>query len=89
MDGVQLSSGQAAEPADTEVVSVGPGNAAGRQPGVRAARWPGGAPTWSLRARLTVVATALLGVGIAAGAVLLVVTGSRTLQAAVREAVPA
>jgi signal transduction histidine kinase len=36
-----------------------------------------------LRARLTVVATALLGVGIAAGAVLLVVTGSRTLQAAV------
>lgn len=48
-----------------------------------AARWPIGAPTWSLRARLTVVATALLGVGIAAGAVLLVVTGSRTLQAAV------
>ena len=45
--------------------------------------WPGGAPTWSLRARLTVVATALLGVGIALGAVLLVVTGSRTLQAAV------
>ena len=83
MDGVQLSPGTAAEPADTEVVSVGPGNAAGRQPGVRAARWPGGAPTWSLRARLTVVATALLGVGIAAGAVLLVVTGSRTLQAAV------
>ena len=76
-DGVQLSSGTAAE-------SVGPGNAAGRQPGVaRAPRWPGGAPTWSLRARLTVVATALLGVGIAAGAVLLVVTGSRTLQAAV------
>lgn len=32
---------------------------------------------------MTVVATALLGVGIAAGAVLLVVTGSRTLQAAV------
>lgn len=39
--------------------------------------------SWSLRARLTVVATALLGVGIAAGAVLLVVTGSRALQAAV------
>ena len=39
--------------------------------------------SWSLRARLTVVATALLGLGIAAGAVLLVVTGSRTLQAAV------
>jgi signal transduction histidine kinase len=39
--------------------------------------------SWSLRARLTVVATFLLGVGIAAGAVLLVVTGSRTLQAAV------
>jgi signal transduction histidine kinase len=45
--------------------------------------WPTGAPTWSLRARLTVVATALLGIGIAAGAALLVVTGSRTLQAAV------
>ena len=76
-DGVQLSSGTAAE-------SVGPGNSDGRQLGVaRASRWPGGAPTWSLRARLTVVATALLGVGIAAGAVLLVVTGSRTLQAAV------
>ena len=76
-DGVQLSSGTAAE-------SVGPGNSDGRQLGVaRAPRWPGGAPTWSLRARLTVVATALLGVGIAAGAVLLVVTGSRTLQAAV------
>jgi signal transduction histidine kinase len=39
--------------------------------------------SWSLRARLTVVATALLGVGIAAGAVLLVITGSRALQAAV------
>lgn len=38
---------------------------------------------WSLRRRLTVVATFLLGVGIAAGAVLLVVTGSRTLQATV------
>jgi signal transduction histidine kinase len=38
---------------------------------------------WSLRLRLTVVATLLLGVGIAAGAVLLVGTGSRTLQAAV------
>jgi signal transduction histidine kinase len=49
----------------------------------RTARWPGGAPNWSLRARLTVVATALLGVGIAAGAALLVVTGSRALQAAV------
>lgn len=47
------------------------------------AGWPIGAPTWSLRARLTVVATALLGVGIAAGAVLLVLTGARTLQAAV------
>ncbi|HEV7655403.1 MAG TPA: HAMP domain-containing sensor histidine kinase [Mycobacteriales bacterium] len=44
-----------------------------------APRWPG----WSLRARLTIVATVLLGVGIVAGAVLLVVTGSRTLQAAV------
>jgi signal transduction histidine kinase len=39
--------------------------------------------SWSLRLRLTVVATFLLGLGIAAGAVLLVVTGSRTLQAAV------
>lgn len=39
--------------------------------------------SWSLRARLTVVATLLLGVGIAAGAVLLVATGSRALQAAV------
>jgi signal transduction histidine kinase len=47
------------------------------------ARWPAGAPNWSLRARLTAVATALLGVGIAAGAALLVITGSRTLQAAV------
>jgi signal transduction histidine kinase len=55
----------------------------GTEPARRVARWPGGAPNWSLRARLTVVATALLGVGIAAGAVLLVVTGSRTLQAAV------
>jgi signal transduction histidine kinase len=36
-----------------------------------------------LRLRLTVVATLLLGVGIAAGAVLLVGTGSRALQAAV------
>ena len=39
--------------------------------------------SWSLRARLTVVATALLGLGIAAGAALLVFTGSRSLQAAV------
>ncbi len=38
---------------------------------------------WSLRARLTVVATVLLGVGIAAGAALLAVTVSRTLQEAV------
>ena len=45
--------------------------------------WPTGAPNWSLRARLTVVATAVLGVGIAAGAALLVITGSRMLQAAV------
>jgi signal transduction histidine kinase len=49
----------------------------------RAASWPGGTPHWSLRLRLTVVATVVLGVGIAAGAVLLVATGSRTLQAAV------
>jgi signal transduction histidine kinase len=56
----------------------------GRQPVVgRAASWAGVASNWSLRARLTVFATALLGVGIAAGAVLLVITGSRTLQAAV------
>jgi signal transduction histidine kinase len=83
-DGGQPSSGKAAGSADTGVGSADPGNAAGRQPGVaRAARWPGGPPNWSLRARLTVVATALLGAGIAAGAVLLVVTGSRTLQAAV------
>src|SRR5829696_909141 len=39
--------------------------------------------SWSLRARLTVVATALLGVGIAAGAGLLAATVSRTLQEAV------
>ena len=38
---------------------------------------------WSLRTRLTVVATALLGLGIAAGAALLTATVSRTLQAAV------
>ncbi len=38
---------------------------------------------WSLRARLTVVATVLLGVGIAAGAALLAATVSRTLQEAV------
>jgi signal transduction histidine kinase len=38
---------------------------------------------WSLRARLTVVATVLLGLGIAAGAALLAATVSRTLQAAV------
>ena len=43
----------------------------------------GGLPSWSLRARLTLVATALLGVGVAAGAALLVVTGSRALQTAV------
>ena len=82
--GVKASSGKAAGSADTVVVSADPGNAAGRQPGgARAARWPGGPSNWSLRARLTVVATALLGVGIVAGAVLLVVTGARTLQAAV------
>jgi signal transduction histidine kinase len=39
--------------------------------------------SWSLRARLTVVATALLGIGIAAGAALLAATVSRTLQEAV------
>ncbi|HST66722.1 MAG TPA: ATP-binding protein [Mycobacteriales bacterium] len=39
--------------------------------------------SWSIRLRLTVVTTALLGVGIAAGAVLLVGTGARTLQATV------
>ncbi len=83
-DGVQVSSGPPPGSADTTLVSADPGNAAGRQRGAaRAARWPGGAPHWSLRARLTVVATALLGVGIAAGAALLVVTGARTLQAAV------
>lgn len=38
---------------------------------------------WSLRVRLTVVATVLLGLGIAAGAALLAVTVSRTLQQAV------
>jgi len=38
---------------------------------------------WSLRARLTAVATVLLGLGIAAGAALLAATVSRTLQAAV------
>ena len=38
---------------------------------------------WSLRARLTVVATVLLGLGVAAGAALLAATVSRTLQAAV------
>lgn len=39
--------------------------------------------SWSLRARLTMAATVLLGLGIAAGAALLAVTVSRTLQAAV------
>jgi signal transduction histidine kinase len=77
-DGVQVSSVPA--PESTEVVSGG--NATRPQRGV-SARWPGGAPRWSLRARLTIVATALLGVGIAAGAALLVITGSRALQAAV------
>ena len=38
---------------------------------------------WSLRARLTVVATVLLGIGIAAGAALLAATVSRALQEAV------
>ena len=54
-----------------------------QQVAARATGWAGVASNWSLRARLTVFATALLGVGIAAGAVLLVITGSRTLQAAV------
>ena len=40
-------------------------------------------PSWSLRARLTLVATVLLGFGIAAGAALLAATVSRTLQQAV------
>jgi signal transduction histidine kinase len=83
-DGVQAASGKAEGSADTGVVSGGPSNAAGRRLGVvGAARWPIGAPIWSLRARLTVVATVLFGVGVAAGAALLVVTGSRALQAAV------
>jgi signal transduction histidine kinase len=82
--GGQTSSGKAESSADTGVVSADDSNAAGRRLSVaRAARWPGGTPPWSLRLRLTVVATFLLGVGIAAGAVLLVGTGSRTLQAAV------
>ena len=44
--------------------------------------------SWSLRARLTVVATALLGLGIAAGAALLAATVSRTLQEAVDSGAP-
>jgi signal transduction histidine kinase len=39
--------------------------------------------SWSLRLRLTLAATFLLGLGIAAGSVLLVATGARTLQATV------